>query len=61
MTGRICHNLSELIATTPLLELHRIRERHGLPARLIAKIKYLSPTGSTKGRTALGHYPRQRR
>ncbi len=54
MTGRIYHEFSELIGNTPLLELHRIREKRGLGTRLLAKIEYLSPAGSIKDRAAWG-------
>jgi cysteine synthase A len=54
MTGKIHHDLSELIGNTPLLELHRVREKRQLGARLLAKIEYLSPAGSIKDRAAWG-------
>jgi cysteine synthase A len=52
--GRIYNNLAELVGDTPLLELHRIRRKWKLDARLLAKIEYLSPAGSIKDRTAWG-------
>ena len=42
----------ELIGHTPLLELRHIREELQLCARLLAKLEYLNPTGSTKDRAA---------
>ncbi len=54
MTGRIYHDLSELIGNTPLLALHRIERKRGLQSHLLAKIEYLSPAGSIKDRAALG-------
>ncbi|WP_159992441.1 PLP-dependent cysteine synthase family protein [Roseomonas sp. 18066] len=52
--ARIHGTLSELVGDTPLLELHRIRRKWQVEARLIAKIEYLSPAGSIKDRTAWG-------
>ena len=52
--ARIYGNLWELIGNTPLLELHRIRDKRRLHARLLAKIEYLNPAGSIKDRTAWG-------
>lgn len=54
MTGRIYHDISELIGSTPLVELHRIRGTRRLAARLLAKVEYLSPAGSIKDRAAWG-------
>ena len=54
MTGKIYHDLSELIGNTPLLELHRVRAKRQLGSRLLAKIEYLSPAGSIKDRAAWG-------
>jgi cysteine synthase A len=50
----IYNNLSELIGNTPLLELHRLRQHHGIRARLLAKLEYLNPAGSIKDRAAWG-------
>lgn len=46
-------SLAELIGGTPLLELHRYRARHGLQARIVAKLEIFNPAGSVKDRTAL--------
>ena len=43
----------ELIGRTPLLELTRLEEKHGLKARVIAKLEYFNPAGSVKDRAAL--------
>jgi cysteine synthase len=54
MTGRIYHDLAELIGNTPLLALHRIEEKRGLKSHILAKTEYLSPADSIKDRAALG-------
>ncbi len=54
MAGKIYQELSELIGNTPLLELHRIKAKRQVGARLLAKIEYLSPAGSIKDRAAWG-------
>lgn len=37
---------------TPLLELTHLEKRHGLEARLLAKLEYFNPAGSVKDRVA---------
>ena len=51
--ARILHSMEEMIGHTPLLELHRIEDKYGLKAHLLAKMEYLNATGSTKDRAAL--------
>lgn len=46
-------SLADLIGGTPLLELHRYRALHGLPARIVVKLEVFNPAGSIKDRTAL--------
>lgn len=41
-----------LIGGTPLLELKKIEKKHGLRARLLAKIESFNPAGSAKDRVA---------
>ena len=41
-----------LIGNTPLLELTRYNEKHGLQANIFAKLEYLNLTGSVKDRIA---------
>lgn len=43
----------ELIGHTPLLELCNYEKKHGLSARVIAKLEYFNPAGSVKDRAAL--------
>ena len=44
--------LTELIGNTPLLELTHWQARHGLKARVLAKLEYMNPLGSVKDRVA---------
>lgn len=46
-------SITELIGTTPLLELCGIEKKYGLRATLLAKLEYFNPTGSVKDRPAL--------
>ena len=48
--GKIYNNVSELIGNTPLVELKHIEEKFDLNCRLLAKLEYLNPAGSAKGR-----------
>ncbi|CAM3917539.1 cysteine synthase A [Cohnella lubricantis] len=50
---RIATNLTELIGNTPLLELANFNRRHGLEARIVAKLEYFNPAGSVKDRIGL--------
>ncbi len=47
---KIYSNLTELIGNTPLLELWNYNNRHGLDAKVIAKLEYFNPAGSVKDR-----------
>jgi cysteine synthase A len=42
----------QLIGGTPLLELTRIEQRENLSARILGKLEYLNPAGSSKDRVA---------
>lgn len=46
-------SILDLIGNTPLLELHRYRALHDLPARIVVKLEQRNPAGSIKDRTAL--------
>ncbi len=48
--SKIAKNLTDLIGNTPLLELNGFSKKHGLKARLIAKLEYFNPAGSVKDR-----------
>ena len=42
----------QLIGKTPLLELANLEKKHGLKARIVAKLEYFNPAGSVKDRVA---------
>lgn len=50
--SNIYTSADQLIGRTPLLELTHIEKEYGLEARLIAKLEYFNPAGSTKDRVA---------
>jgi cysteine synthase A len=50
--SKIYRNLSDLIGRTPLLELSNYERKHGLKAKVIAKLEYFNPAGSVKDRIA---------
>ena len=50
---KIAKSLTELIGKTPLLELSNFEKKHGLRARIVAKLEYFNPAGSVKDRIAL--------
>ncbi len=45
-------NVTELVGATPVLELGKYAQKHGLKARLFAKLESFNPTGSVKDRIA---------
>ena len=51
--AKIYQNITELVGRTPLLELGTYGKRHGLSARILAKLEYFNPAGSVKDRVAL--------
>ena len=50
--GHIYTSADQLIGGTPLLELSRLEKEEGLEARILAKLEYFNPAGSTKDRVA---------
>lgn len=50
---KIATQLTELVGNTPLLEMRRFSEQHGLSTPIIAKVEFFNPGGSTKDRVAL--------
>lgn len=50
--SKIYSTLSDLIGRTPLLELSNYERKHGLKAKVIAKLEYFNPAGSVKDRIA---------
>lgn len=51
--GKIYTGIEQLIGKTPILELTHIEEKEALQAKVLAKLEYLNPAGSTKDRAAL--------
>ena len=50
--SRIFTSADQLIGHTPLTELTNIEKKHGLKAKLLAKLEYFNPAGSVKDRIA---------
>lgn len=50
--SKIYKNLTDLIGRTPLLELSNYEKKHGLQAKVVAKLEYFNPAGSVKDRIA---------
>lgn len=51
--SKIYQNVTELIGNTPLLQVNNIEKKLDLKAKILVKLEYLNPTGSTKDRAAL--------
>lgn len=51
--SRIAGNITELIGSTPLLELNNLMKSQRLGARVVAKLEYFNPGGSVKDRIGL--------
>lgn len=47
---KINKSITEIIGSTPLLELCNIKEKLGLKANIIAKLEFMNPAGSVKDR-----------
>lgn len=45
-------SVTELVGKTPLLELTNYEKKHGLQAKIVAKLEYFNPAGSVKDRIA---------
>ncbi len=50
--SKIFTSADQLIGHTPLMELTNIEKKHGLKAKLLAKLEYFNPAGSVKDRIA---------
>jgi len=48
--GRVFGSVTEAIGDTPIVQLHRLPEMHGVKANILAKLEYLNPVGSVKDR-----------
>jgi len=44
--------IDELVGSTPLVELKRLKDEYNLKANLFAKVEYFNPSGSVKDRAA---------
>ena len=51
--AKIYESVEQLIGNTPLLELKRMEESEELGAKILGKLEYLNPAGSTKDRVAI--------
>ena len=52
--GKIYKSMTELIGSTPLLELENIKKKQGLKGSIFGKLESFNPAGSVKDRIALG-------
>ena len=50
--SKIFTSADQLIGHTPLMELTNLEKKHGLKAKLLAKLEYFNPAGSVKDRIA---------
>lgn len=50
---KVYSKITELIGSTPLLQLSRLAKKHGAVANIVAKLEYFNPGGSVKDRIAL--------
>jgi cysteine synthase len=48
--GRVFSSVTEAIGDTPIVQLNRLPEMHGVKANILAKLEYLNPAGSVKDR-----------
>lgn len=49
---KVYEPVDQLVGHTPLLELKRVEEAHGVSARILGKLEYFNPAGSIKDRIA---------
>ena len=49
---KVYESVDQLVRHTPLLELKRVEEAHGVSARILGKLEYFNPAGSIKDRIA---------
>ena len=52
MTMKVYDSVTELVGSTPLLELKKIEKQEGLGAKIYAKLELFNPGGSVKDRIA---------
>lgn len=49
---KVYESVDQLVGHTPLLELKRVEEAHGVSSRILGKLEYFNPAGSIKDRIA---------
>lgn len=49
---KVYESVDQLVGHTPLFELKRVEEAHGVSARILGKLEYFNPAGSIKDRIA---------
>lgn len=49
---KVYESVDQVVGHTPLLELKRVEEAHGVSARILGKLEYFNPAGSIKDRIA---------
>ena len=50
---KIASDITAVVGHTPLVELARYGKKHGVAARIVAKVEGMNPSGSVKARAAL--------
>ena len=50
---KIASDITAVVGHTPLVELARYGKKHGVAARMVAKVEGMNPSGSVKARAAL--------
>jgi cysteine synthase A len=50
--AKIYNSITELVGSTPLVELKKIEQLENLEAKIVAKLEYFNPAGSAKDRIA---------
>lgn len=51
--AKIYQKITDMVGTTPLLELRAYTSANGCKARILAKLEYMNPAGSVKDRVAV--------
>ena len=46
--AKIYQKITDMVGTTPLLELRAYTSANGCKARILAKLEYMNPAGSVK-------------
>lgn len=49
---KVFTSIGQLIGSTPLLQLHRFKDKYAIPANVLAKLELFNPAGSVKDRIA---------